>query len=347
MKVHMDRRFVVRGLVVGALAAGVAPALQSVPSTPDVRRLTRDERRRLLAAECESSGQWVFRETAHYFLAVELPRKDGSRGAQSKAAHEALVADLERRVESVRRAVRRVFPRDDGDPNPIETAPCVVRVCRDRDAYFTYGGPMGSTGYWNPEGGELVVYDSASESPSIGRRDSRRTTRVALNSMLYFAYIAEFGEPLPPPWFHEGHAEYFAGFEFVAGEHAAAPEEFMRTRSAAKPPTLSAARLVERFSSRDRKVLVEYEREGHAPLGWALVWSLRQAPAPEGSARAGALDRWWRTWLDTRDEAAANEAAFKGVDWSELEELCTRALQPADAKSGDGRRDASKGAERK
>jgi hypothetical protein len=332
MELRIDRRLVVRGGVLGVLSGPLAAFPRQAPGAPPiprVRRPTRDEQRRKLAAECEASGQWVFCETAHYFLVVQAPRADEPRGARrvSKAEHEAFVAELQVRVESLRRAVRGVFPREDGDPNPIESAPCVVRVCRDRSAYHSYGGPAGSTGYWNPEAVELAIFDSASAPPAAGQRDVRHTTWRALNSMLYFAYLAEFGTPVPPPWFHEGHAQYFAGFEFVAGEHVAAPEDYMRKRSAKKPPTLQAAQLVERFSKCDPKALEEYERGDHAPLGWALVWSLRQAPSTEGMARAGALERWWSAWLRTRDGAAANEAAFGGVDWRELDELCARALK--------------------
>jgi hypothetical protein len=331
MKQLVDRRFLLRGFVVGA-AAGLAPALQVGAPPPDSRPPTRDELRRKLAAECAASGQWEFRETAHYFLVVQSPRSPSRRGAKldSKEAHSAFVAELEVRVESARRAVREFFPRDDGDPNPVVTAPRVVRAFRDRDSYYAYGAPAGSTGYWNPDAAELVVYDSASNEPALAGRDPRRATWRALNSMTYFAYIAEFGEPAPPPWFHEGHASYFAGFEFVAGEHVAAPDEVARDPRAANSPPLSAAQLVERFSKGGSRALREFEFEGHRRTAWALVWSLRQAPATKGAPRAGALDRWWGTWLGTRDALAAKEAAFKGVDWSELDGLCARALEPGD-----------------
>lgn len=318
----------------GARFASSASPTQapSEARTAQAPRPTRAQRRERLAAECAAAAQWELHETAHYFLVVQKPRSEARRSSKprSTSEHEAFVAELKARAESLRRSLRAVFPREDGDPNPIESAPNVLRVCRDRDAYYSYGGSGGTTGYWNPNAGEFVIYDAASDERALVAEQRSNTTWRALNSNLYFAYVAEFGDPPPPIWFLDGHASYFAGFEFVDGEHTASPDRTLKRSDAQSTPLLSVSTFVERFSTRAGSAEREYFSERHAPLAWALVWSARQATrASDGSTPSwsGALDRWWSNWVRTRDAAAANVAAFEGVDWRQLDEACARALK--------------------
>ena len=78
-------------------------------------------------------------------------------------------------------AVRRRLTSDLPPDRKIRSL-AVVRICRDRGEYLTYGGSPASVGYFNPGCGELVLYDARTDPvgaipPDHRRRDPRETHR--------------------------------------------------------------------------------------------------------------------------------------------------------------------------
>ena len=127
------------------------------------------------------------------------------------------------RLGELRSTFRRDFPEEaarealeararergkEPEEDPLIASRCsVVRVCKDRDQYFTYGGPLGSAGYWFALQEELVLYDDQD-------RQGRDATWRVLGHEAFHQYIHYYmGNQEPHSWFNEGHAEYYAGFE--------------------------------------------------------------------------------------------------------------------------------------
>jgi len=107
-------------------------------------------------------------------------------------------ADLGERLEALFWQLKRELPVNLLEvPEPFFSA---VRICEDRDEYFQYGGPGGSSAYSNPAEGEIATY-----------RDVRspRQTLEALQSMLALQYLdGHWGRvtqrPVGDPWYRRG-----------------------------------------------------------------------------------------------------------------------------------------------
>ena len=106
-------------------------------------------------------------------------------------------------------ALRARLTRDFPPDRPID-ALSVVRVCRDRGEYLTYGGNPATVGHFNPRSQELVLYD--------GRTDTSRAMPAdhpALETLYHEAvhqFLYHTASALSPhSWYDEGTAEYYSG----------------------------------------------------------------------------------------------------------------------------------------
>ncbi len=104
--------------------------------------------------------------------------------------------------------------------DPVEASRMsVLRVCRDEQTYFAYGGPGGSAGYWNWVDEELVIYD---DKAGGGRND----TWITLNHEAFHQYIHYFyGEIDIHSWYNEGTGDFYSGYQlkhsrFVLGTNS-------------------------------------------------------------------------------------------------------------------------------
>jgi hypothetical protein len=267
----------------------------------------RSRKRRLLIKQLSYQAGWTFHETAHYFIVTTVEDS-------------AFVSELKQRCEGIRAAIRKDFPHPDLDPTPVNTAPNVIRVCRDRDEFNRYGGPADSNGYWDPAGGELVLFDDK----AVG---GRAITWAALNGTVWLEYIATLhGEPVPPPWFLLGHSDYYSGFALKDGEYQIRPFDWRQRQAQAllrAQKALSIGDLLrlspEAFHGGGSQQLDSGELDS---LTWSFIWFLRRGasePSNWNAAWGGILDKWWATWLETRDAGSAIESGFAGVDWEALE----------------------------
>jgi hypothetical protein len=101
-------------------------------------------------------------------------------------------------LESIRAQVYEVlFPAD----KPIQ-AISVIRVCKDQEQYFAYGGPQGSAGYWYPPGMELVFYE-------LDKRKRGDSLRVLYHEGFHQYIHYSVGDFDPHTWFNEGDGDYF------------------------------------------------------------------------------------------------------------------------------------------
>ena len=125
---------------------------------------------------------------------------------------EVLLRILQKELEAIRIAYLELFP-----PSRPITAVSTVRVCRDRDEYFAYGGPPGSGGYWNSVAEELVFFDY--EDREGDRGSGKEDTRIVLYHEAFHQYVHYSTGELPPhSWYNEGTGDYFSGALIQSGK---------------------------------------------------------------------------------------------------------------------------------
>jgi len=198
----------------------------------------------------------------------------------------------------------------------------VVRVVKDQDSYFAYGGPPGSAGYWNSGSQELVVYD---DQKGGGRRD----TWATLNHEAFHQYIFYFyGMLAPHYWYNEGTGDYYGGAEYNGKKYDIKPFQW---RTGTIQQMLNEDRYVplKEFVRMPRSLYYGNSPYGtdigdHYAQGWSFVYFLRT-----GKGRAKGWKPAWdsilSTYLDTLgatgDLDKAVDTAFAGIDWDELERV--------------------------
>jgi hypothetical protein len=216
--------------------------------------------------------------------------------------------------------------------SPLELSRCsVVRVCNSRDDYFKYGGPQGSAGYWWSVSEELVIFDDK----AVG---GRRSTWSTLNHEAFHQFIFYFfGSLSPGYWFNEGSADYYAGHKlsrrgaYDVGRfdwrNQTIKEEIREKKNVPLEMLVDLGRAVYYgneaiFNPKNEKTR-ETEQFSRYAHGWSFVYFLRTGKRNRAKDWKDEYGEILETYLDalieTRDIDKANEAAFAGIDWKELE----------------------------
>jgi hypothetical protein len=293
----------------------------------------RDIKRQQLQQEIAKAADWKLYETPNYFIVSNNPDKD-------------FIDELKERVEAIRKVYGELYPPslaerlrklageesgdDEEEPgertvvsteDPMEVSKTsVIRVCKTREQYNSYGGPPSTGGYWSSYHKELVVFD---DKQVLGRASTWGT----LNHEAFHQYIYYFfGNLAPHSWYNEGHGDFFGGYEY---KH----KKFNLTRYEKRIRTIQQV-------VRDRKHvplkdLVSFsQREYYGQnsfsaligdnyaQGWSLIYFLRT-----GKKSARCWDASWDTILDTylevlvktSDHETAIDKAFQDIDWEKLE----------------------------
>lgn len=113
-------------------------------------------------------------------------------------------------------AVRRRFEQDFPPDRPID-ALSVVRVCRDRGEYLTYGGNPGTVGYFYSATQELVLYDARARQ--VGPMPNDHPTMQTLYHEACHQFLYHTASALSPhSWYDEGTAEFYSGSVIELGK---------------------------------------------------------------------------------------------------------------------------------
>lgn len=125
---------------------------------------------------------------------------------------EALIRILKSELEAIRKEYVRLFP-----PAQEVSAISTLRVCKDREEYFKYGGPKTSGGYWNSAAEELVFFDYENRDGKMG--SGKADSRIVLYHEAFHQYIYyAVGKLAPHSWFNEGTGDYFSGAKIRGGK---------------------------------------------------------------------------------------------------------------------------------
>ncbi len=267
---------------------------------------------------------WAVRDTEHSIVLYH--------GPESSPVLEQIAGELV--------AVRGRFASDFPPDRPAESL-SIVRVCRDRGEYLTFGGKPGTVGHFNPNTRELVLYDA--REVREGRLPAGHPTLRTLYHEACHQFVHHTASAVRPhAWYDEGTAEFYAGATVERGrvtrvEGLPERERFLRNRLGSE--SLPGLETLLRMSQEEYYA----SPEANYSMGYALVRFLRTSRAASAEdAWGGLLERYfavlrerWRLEAEaaalsgmtgSRLRAAAGdareralEAALEGVDVAELE----------------------------
>ena len=277
---------------------------------------------------------WKHSRTEHYVVLYDQSVDFTNPG---------LVARIGNQLERIRAQVyEKMFPA----ARPI-TATSIVKVVQDPEAYYAYGAPRGSAGYWSWPSRELVFFCLPGSQKGVD------VTLDVLNHEAFHQYIFyAVGQVSPHSWFNEGHGDYFAGFNLSEGKFKQGKFAWRQDiiREAIEGRTHVPLDKFLKFSQQEYyrqggdKAKGEDVRQNYAQ-GWSLVWFLRTTKDPRYTPILGkyfdvlkAAVTAWREGeeaaaaaegrapaqitppdVDAKASEAALKAAFEGVDLAQLE----------------------------
>lgn len=270
-----------------------------------------ESRRKKGSAEFEASrarviqsirnlDDWWYVDTENYiFVSNQTDRRAMTR--------------LRTELEQAREVFESYFPLR----RPLQSV-SVVRIFKQREQYLEYvGGELEwSGGLWSPARRELVI------SPLDRRvRDSMQKMimrQVAFHEGFHQYLFFATGEAQADMWYNEGTAQYFEGIEFRTGKGVVLlPQESGRALTALfeHDRVLDVGALVKM----DRRAFYGENRNENYLLAQALVYYLwKGAPVADCPQYAQIPRRYYEKLVETRDPAAANAAAWEGVDMAQF-----------------------------
>ncbi len=175
------------------------------------------------------------------------------------------------RIEAIREQVyERIFP-----PAAKIESVSIVRICKDQEEYFKYGGPGGSAGYWSDDTEELVFYDA---SPAKLPDDD--TVAVLYHEAFHQYIYYSVGEVAPHSWFNEGTGDYFAGARYSGGKFTIKPFNW-RVETIHKAIRTGPVPVeIKKDEDGDVKLHFDWTVEGYIPLEAFVQMSQREYYGP-------------------------------------------------------------------
>jgi hypothetical protein len=301
------------------------------------------KRAQLQTEVAKLGGEWKLYETPNYFILT--PHKD-----------KLFVKELQERLEAIRKQFEIDYPYEKaqelrkageglqtgsdaekrersgeaelakqilGDADPRELSRCsVVRVLTDQDAYYSYGGPGGSAGYWTWVQQELVIYD---DQAGGGRND----TWIVLNHEAFHQYIFYlYGNISPHSWYNEGTGDYYSGYKWYGGRFEQAKNVWRvdTVRELIRDNRFVPLTDLVRFTQQEYYGQNKYGAGGgqNYAQGWSFIYFLRTGKK-KGAKDWNAdwdkiLDTYFKTLAMTGNLNQAVEDAFRGIDMEALTE---------------------------
>ncbi|QDV07936.1 hypothetical protein Poly30_34720 [Planctomycetes bacterium Poly30] len=262
----------------------------------------RDERIEIASAAVDG---WSIRDTEHSMILFHGP------------SDSPVLAQIAKNLVAVRRRFAEDFPPD----RPID-ALSVVRVCRDRGEYLTYGGNPNTVGYFHPRVQELVLYDARTDA-SDPMPDDHPTMRTLYHEACHQFLHHTASSMSPHSWYDEGSSEFYAGAVFQSGavcdiEGLADREAFLRQREVRpRLPKLEAllSMTQEQFYA---DANVNYS------MGYALIRFLRTAEAARIRPEWRSLPKRYFETLRTRWRREAESLALSGLSGAGYEQAVNR-----------------------
>ncbi len=247
---------------------------------------------------------WWYVETENYIVLSDLSSR-----------HRPMVKALQADVEALREVYSKIIP-----PIAPISAVGVIRMPSEADLYLSYtgGGKDWSGGMWMPTIRELLI-----RPPENGTtRDQRkRFLKVAYHEAFHQYLFYALGKRSAPPWFNEGHAEFFENATIQKGRVRVGESETQLPRllDLIKQRRLSIAELLAmdypQFYDADAE-----KRSDNYTLAWGLIYYLRKGAIQERPARYhGICDAFLEALTETDASEIPTQRAFQAVNMRRFE----------------------------
>jgi len=299
----------------------------------------RDRKRAELQDQCTRQGKdWKLYETPNYFIVSSSDDKEfieelKGRLEAIRAVYEvdypaAKVAEIKAEAARVSTGAKeeKGEPEAEAPPaaavDPMEASRCsIVRICKDRDEYMSYGGMENTAGFFSPNARELVLYDDRANR-------GRNFTWLVMNHEAFHQYIFYFyGNISPHSWYNEGTGDFYSGYVYKNARFTLEKnlERKEAIRKAIQAGTQVPLKELMRWS---QKEYYGDNKRGADALqnyaqGWSLIWFLRTGK----KNNAKGWDPKWDTLLEdylrilaaTGKPEQAIEQCLTGIDIDALE----------------------------
>lgn len=223
-------------------------------------------------------------------------------------------------------ALRRRFARDFPPDRPIDSL-SVVRVCRDRGEYLTYGGNPSTVGYFHPRAQELVLYDARVDS-SEEMPDDHQTMRTLYHEACH-QYLHHTASSMSPhSWYDEGSAEFYAGATFKGGKVVSilgldGRETYLRSSD-----TIQRLPKLETLLSMSQSQFYA-DADVNYTMGYAFVRFLRSSEAAELREEWSSLPKRYFEALRDTWRGEAEKLALAGLSSAGYQSAVERAREVA------------------
>ncbi|MFT4539909.1 MAG: hypothetical protein ACI841_000158 [Planctomycetota bacterium] len=241
-------------------------------------------------------------------IVARLALVDGWEAHDSKhyialdhSGDERLMETMTRKLEYLRTELSGRWPAAKRSGKIVERV-AKVRVCRDRAEYLAYGGWKDSAGYWNPQAGELVLFDPR---PNGG---SEADFWITLHHEASHQYIHQAtGGIVPHSWFDEGLADWFSCAVFDGARIRSVATHPWRMHTARSLLSGQEAVSLEELLNMPQAVFYASGARNYA-LAWSLVFYLE---SDTGKSRAD-YARILPTYYKSLQEALARSLQRNG-----------------------------------
>ena len=237
--------------------------------TRHYRRTSLAHKERRIDVAVAAVDGWAIRDTEHSLILFH------------GESNSPVLGQIAENLVTLRRRFAQDFPPD----KPIDSL-SVVRVCRDRGEYLTYGGNPNTVGYFHPRAQELVLYDARVDR-SEPMPDDHQTMRTLYHEACH-QYLHHTASSMSPhSWYDEGSAEFYAGATFEGGSVAAilglsSRESFLR-----RPDTQRRLPRLEALLGMTQSQFYA-DADVNYSMGYAFIRFLR-------TSEAAALESEWNT----------------------------------------------------
>ncbi len=278
--------------------------------TRHYRRTSLAHKERRIDVATAAVDGWAIRDTEHSLILFH------------GASNSPVLSKIADNLVTLRRRFARDFPPD----KPIDSL-SVVRVCRDRGEYLTYGGNPNTVGYFHPRAQELVLYDARVNS-SEEMPDDHQTMRTLYHEACH-QYLHHTASSMSPhSWYDEGSAEFYAGATFKGGEVESILGLEQRESFLRQPETLRRLPRLEALLSMTQSQFYA-DADVNYSMGYALIRFLRTSEAAGLRAEWSSLPkRYFESLRDTwRKEA--EKLALSGLTGAGYQSAVERSREVA------------------
>jgi hypothetical protein len=185
------------------LDEALQPVLKTVPgaSLAGLERAVKEYFGKIkIEVKDREEGDWHVGETAHYTIYIQK----GATNAKTKQTDKQILDELQWKMELLFEKYSLAF-RFQG----MLSRKAVLKLHRNRNAYFSAGGPPGSAAYYSPSTKELVGYEDSDETGMYWNT----LCHEGCHQFFDLAFPGFYESKEIPMWFSEGLADCFGACE--------------------------------------------------------------------------------------------------------------------------------------